>query len=337
MKRNWDGELLAKLDVSLIAEEIYKFCAIAVESFKQQPALLRISSTSKLLLLTMIADLHGQLGDVRLIFEHLGHVNQRNFLFLGDYADREVQGVEVIRFLLVNKIRFLSKYFVLRVNHKDYNISMVYGLLDECLMKYEEKICQRVWLSLVNVFNYMLFAALIVEKIYATHGGISPEVDLLEDINRIVRPCPIPLYGLACDIVWSDPITQYDVALSVHFVSFTTQTSPANRSVKTCRQIASSKVVFKTLSSQQNVEQYITTCKIPTVEHKRYGRDVKEFQFMSMKHQHKHYAENIVTWNKLSGQEIDMVEKCRSSLINSQWRQGHRILRLSTWMVKLKG
>ncbi|KAI6195822.1 Serine/threonine-protein phosphatase [Aphelenchoides besseyi] len=182
MKRNRDGEPLAELDVSLTAEEVYKVCAIAV---------------NELLPLTIIADLHDQLRDVRLIFEHLGHVNQRNFLFLGDYADREVQYVEVLCFLLVNKIRFPSKCFMLRGNHEDYNISMVYGLLDDM----GEKIGQRVWLSLVNVFNHMRFAALIGEKIYAAHGGISPEIDSIEDINRIVRPCLIPLYGLACDIV----------------------------------------------------------------------------------------------------------------------------------------
>ncbi|KAI6170047.1 Metallophosphoesterase domain containing protein [Aphelenchoides besseyi] len=219
MKRNRDGEPLAELDVALTAEEVYKVCSIAVESFKQQPALLRISS--EFLPLTVIGDLHGQLRDIRLIFEHFGHVNQRNFLFLGDYADRGVQGVEVICFLLVNKIRFPSKCFMLRGNHEDYNISMVYGLLDECLMKYGEKIGQRVWLSLVNVFNHMPFAALIGEKIYAAHGGISPEIDLVEDINRIVRPCLIPLYGLACDIVWSDPSPQYDGwALSSRGISF---------------------------------------------------------------------------------------------------------------------
>ncbi|KAI6211518.1 hypothetical protein M3Y96_00442900 [Aphelenchoides besseyi] len=52
-------------------------------------------------------------------------------------------------------------------------------------------------------------------------------------------------------------------------------------------------------------------CKIPTVEYKRYGRDVKGFRFMFMAHRHKCLPGNVVTWNKLAGEEIDMVEKCR--------------------------
>jgi hypothetical protein len=74
---------------------------------------------------------------------------------------------------------------MLRGNHEDYNTSMIYGMLDECLHKYGNFIGQRVWLSIVNVYNHMPFAALVADKIFALHGGLSPHMKHPSDINRV--------------------------------------------------------------------------------------------------------------------------------------------------------
>jgi serine/threonine-protein phosphatase 2B catalytic subunit len=37
------------------------------------------------------------------------------------------------------------------------------------------------------------------------HGGISPELKTLDDINRIERFIEPPLQGFLCDLLWSDP------------------------------------------------------------------------------------------------------------------------------------
>lgn len=37
------------------------------------------------------------------------------------------------------------------------------------------------------------------------HGGLSPEMDKVEQINTIKRPCEVPDNGLLCDLVWADP------------------------------------------------------------------------------------------------------------------------------------
>jgi serine/threonine-protein phosphatase PP1 catalytic subunit len=39
------------------------------------------------------------------------------------------------------------------------------------------------------------------------HGGLSPELQDLQQIADLRRPCDIPDVGLLCDLLWSDPST----------------------------------------------------------------------------------------------------------------------------------
>lgn len=48
------------------------------------------------------------------------------------------------------------------------------------------------------------------------HGGVSPELDMIEDINKIDRFIEPPLKGFLCDILWSDPCTDKE-ARSIKF------------------------------------------------------------------------------------------------------------------------
>lgn len=37
------------------------------------------------------------------------------------------------------------------------------------------------------------------------HGGLSPELNTLDQLKKIIRPTDIPEEGLLCDLLWSDP------------------------------------------------------------------------------------------------------------------------------------
>jgi serine/threonine-protein phosphatase PP1 catalytic subunit len=51
----------------------------------------------------------------------------------------------------------------------------------------------------------MPICAVIDQVMFCVHGGLSPQLESLDNIRQIERPVDIPEYGLLCDLVWSDP------------------------------------------------------------------------------------------------------------------------------------
>ena len=90
---------------------------------------------------------------------------------------------------------------LLRGNHEDQNITKLYGFLDECKRRYNFKL----WKEFINVFNHLPVAAVIENKIICMHGGLSPDLKNLQQIERLSRPTGIPESGVLCDLLWSDP------------------------------------------------------------------------------------------------------------------------------------
>lgn len=63
----------------------------------------------------------------------------------------------------------------------------------------------KLWRDFVKLFNHLPVSALIEDKILCMHGGLSPQLKRLNDINNVKRPGPVPERGLHCDLLWSDP------------------------------------------------------------------------------------------------------------------------------------
>lgn len=146
-------------------------------------------------------DIHGQYQDLLRLFEYGGYPPAANYLFLGDYVDRGKQSLETICLLLAYKIRYPDRVYLLRGNHEDAKINRIYGFYDECKRRFNV----RLWKIFTDCFNCLPVAALIDEKILCMHGGLSPELQNLDQIREVTRPTEIPDSGLLCDLLWSDP------------------------------------------------------------------------------------------------------------------------------------
>ena len=51
----------------------------------------------------------------------------------------------------------------------------------------------------------MPVAALVDDKIFCVHGGLSPELRSFDQIAAFHRPCDVPDVGMMCDFLWADP------------------------------------------------------------------------------------------------------------------------------------
>lgn len=176
--------------------EIRHLIVKAREIFLSQPMLLELDAPLKL-----CGDIHGQYYDLLRLFAAGGFPPNSNYLFLGDYVDRGKQSIETICLLMCYKIKNPENFFLLRGNHECASINRIYGFYEECKRRYNVKL----WKTFSDCFNCLPVAAIIDEKIFCCHGGLSPDLTSMDQIRQLVRPTDVPDQGLLCDLLWSDP------------------------------------------------------------------------------------------------------------------------------------
>lgn len=120
---------------------------------------------------------------------------------MGDYVDRGKQSIETICLLLAFKIKYPKQFYLLRGNHESSSVNRTYGFYDECKRKYD----LQIWKLFTICFNWLPVSGLVSNKIICMHGGLSPDLIMVHDVNKIKRPTDIPDKGLLCDMLWSDP------------------------------------------------------------------------------------------------------------------------------------
>ena len=152
--------------------------------------------------LSVCGDIHGQFDDLLEIFDVGGEIPETNYIFLGDYVDRGYNSVETFIYLLTLKVKYPTRLTLLRGNHESRQITQAYGFYEECLRKYGSV---NVWKMCTEVFDLFQLAAIINNKVFCVHGGLSPSIETIDDIRKLDRKQEVPRDGPMSDILWSDP------------------------------------------------------------------------------------------------------------------------------------
>ncbi len=197
-------------------DEVRALCEKSREIFLSQPVLLELEAPMKI-----CGDIHGQYTDLLRLFEYGGFPPEANYLFLGDYVDRGKQSLETICLLLAYKIKYPENFFLLRGNHECASVNRIYGFYDDCELYFfiilatkssafdsiirlkfifeqegKRRFNIKLWKTFTDCFDCLPIAAIIDKKIFCCHGGLSPELQSMDQIRDIVRPTDVPDTGM---------------------------------------------------------------------------------------------------------------------------------------------
>lgn len=155
--------------------------------------------------ITICGDIHAQLYDLFTLFDTVcpnGVIGDEKFLFLGDYVDRGHYSIETFAYLSALKLRYPDQFYLLRGNHECRAVNQMYGFYVECRHVFGHN---GMYAMFNDIFDALPMAAVIDGRVFAVHGGLSPDVPLIEKISLFDRFHELPASGELSDLCWSDP------------------------------------------------------------------------------------------------------------------------------------
>ena len=176
--------------------EVHQILRHGRNLLRNEPFMLELSGE-----IVIVGDLHGSIDDLIRIFEKMKYPPQTRYLFLGDYVDRGNFSCEVMILLFALKIMYPNCIYLLRGNHETYALSQNYGFYDEVCRKFNENIYE----EFIDTFQLLPLCAVVGNRIFCVHGGISPKMTKLKHLKTLSKPTEISGDSIYSDLVWSDP------------------------------------------------------------------------------------------------------------------------------------
>ena len=191
---------------SFPSETIKEICGHAYSIFSAEPVVLTLTSP-----FVVVGDIHGHILDLLRIVNAYGLPDRTPYLFLGDIVDRGEFSIECILLVFLFKIIWSDRVFIIRGNHEFEFLCAQCGFLSQLVEEYPASNLMEAFLC---AFSQMPLAAVVDGCVFCVHGGLSPLVTSVEQIDKYDRKKEVPERGPICDLLWSDPDTVPSFTLS---------------------------------------------------------------------------------------------------------------------------
>ncbi len=91
--------------------------------------------------------------------------------------------MECIILLLAMKLNYPTRIFLMRGNHESRTMTEYFTFREEVLEKYDNEVYE----AILKIFDTMPLVAIVNQEYLCMHGGVSPNMRTLEEINKVNR------------------------------------------------------------------------------------------------------------------------------------------------------